>query len=195
MRRESYLRTVAMLLAGSTVLVIGLAAQTPDAPSIAEAARRSREQKKDTPKTTAVITNETLTPAAASSSPVTAPQPGQAGDSANGIAPTDATAAGAPPKQELSPEASQKLKDEIATVKEQMKDKQVEVAVLQRLLKLDRDAELSKPDSTHDTAGQVKLATEQNELKEKQEEFDKLKSKLESLAPQEESTASAPPQS
>jgi hypothetical protein len=186
MRRKSFVRTLGLLVAGPSFLALHLPAQTPDAPSLGDAARQNREQKKSAAKPGTVITNDTLKPSAtADSSPASAQTASPATTPApdNTATQGESTASNAPAKMELSAEDLKKLKDEVAAIKEQLKDKQAEVDLSQRLLNLDRDAIFSKPDPAHDTEGKAKLDAEQEELTQKQDELAKLKAKLESIAP------------
>jgi hypothetical protein len=203
MRLKSFARTLALIMAGSSVFVIPLGAQTAQEPSIADAARQNREQKKSTSKAGPVITNDTLSPAtAAPGNPGAPATPASTSSSAPGMATPDAStsatssrdagAANSPAQNSLSPEDTEKLKSEIASIKQQLKDRQGEVELLQRLYDLDKEALYSKPDPTRDTAGVTKLDSEQDELKQKQEELAKLKAELESIAPKE-LTEPAPP--
>lgn len=189
MRLKSFAPAIAVLLASSSFLATRLAAQNPPDPSIAEAARLNRERKKTTTaKPGAVITDDTLHPStsAASSAASSATTPTSA---ANTSAPA---AAGAPDQPEVSKEDADKRKAQIAAVKQEMKDKQSEVELAQRLLSLDQDALLSKTDYSHDTAGKAKIDSERADLKQKQDDLEKLKAKLQSLGP-EPASAPAPP--
>jgi hypothetical protein len=178
MRNKPFLGAIAMFILGSCFFAANLAAQTPDVPSIADAARQNRAQKNAAPKTAKVITNDTLSPATPQS---TATTPASATAAAPSPTAPDSSAAPANPTP-ASPEAtsadSEKLKAELAAIKQQFKDKQSEVDLLQRLLKLDQDAVQSKPDSTRDLDGKAKLEAELNELKSKQGELEELKAKL-----------------
>jgi len=184
MRQKSLVRSLAMLIAGSSFLAIHVVAQNPDSPSIADAARVNREQKKVPAKPETVITNDTLNPAPAAGAPTVSSQTrGSAAAQASGNQ-TDSGSSNASTKSQLSPEDTARLKEEVAAIKVQLKDKQGEVELLKRLLSLDRDAVLSKPDSARDSAGKAKLESEQEELTLKEEEFAKLKAQLETIAPQ-----------
>ena len=126
MRHKLIVRTLSLVFAAVSLLAFNLAAQEPDAPSVAEAARRAREQKKAAAKSTTVITNDTLPPGATStsnSSQATQSQPG--GDAA--------LAQDAADSSSTSDEAAKK-KDQIASLKQQITDKQNELDVLQREL-------------------------------------------------------------
>ena len=181
-----------MLFAGSCFLASQLAGQNPDTPSLAEAARLNREQKKVAAKPGTVITNDTLNPAPASASPQATVPANQTPNAAKDTSQTDTAGSHATANSELSAQDTEKLKEEIAGLKQQLKDKQGELELLQRLLNLDRDAILSKPDSSHDAAGKAKLDSEQQELTLKEEEFAKLKAKLESIAPQDRADQTSP---
>jgi hypothetical protein len=197
MRLKSTILTIAVLLAGCNFLALRLVAQNPQEPSIAEAARINREQKKSAPKTAPVITNDTFGTSASSkpaapapaAAPALATQPGE--NLAQSLA-TDAKNSGTSAQPELSKEDADKLKAEIAAIKQELKDKQGEVELLQRLLNLDREAYYSKPDSSREADGKAKLDAEQDELTQKSQEFEKLKAKLQSIAPELTSTQAPP---
>lgn len=195
MRPKSLTLSIAVLYAATGLLATRLAAQNPPEPSIADAARRYREQKKSSPKTAPVITDDTFSRSTSSKPPSTPPAGGtpQATQTqGNATQPTaavmDTSSSTAPASPELSKDDAEKLKSEIAAIKQELKDKQGEVELLQRLLNLDRDAFLSKPDSSRDASGKAKLDAEQDELKQKSEEFEKLKAKLQTIAPELVST-------
>jgi hypothetical protein len=203
MRLKSFARTLAFITVGSSVFAIYLAAQTTQEPSIADAARQNREQKKSTAKPGSVITNDTLSPVTATPArPGTPSSPATTSSSAPAVAApdaaipatasTDAAATNSAAQTTLSPEDKEKLKAEIDNIKQQLKESQGQVELLQRLYDLDKDALYSKPDPTRDTAGVEKLNSELDELKQKQEEFAKLKAELESIAPKELTEPAAP---
>ncbi|HEY2117970.1 MAG TPA: hypothetical protein VGH37_02190 [Candidatus Acidoferrum sp.] len=180
-------RTLALVIAGFFLISFRIAAQTTQEPSIADAARMNRGQKKASTQPAKVITNDSFNPTSSSSEPSRAstPQPVQAP-----VASSDASTASAQPA--LSPEDAEKLKSEIAGLKQQLKEQQGEVELLKHLLQLDKESYYSKTDYARDTEGKAKLDSEQDELKQKEEEFAKLKAKLEGIAPQEAAN-SAPP--
>ena len=61
MGRKGMIRTAILLIAAATFVALGVRAQ--DEPSVADAARRSRQQKQAPAKPSSVITNDTLRPA------------------------------------------------------------------------------------------------------------------------------------
>lgn len=189
-------------------------AQSQDS-SVAEAARRSREKKKNATnpaKSAKVITDDDLDKRNF--------QPGQSGVNV-----------GAEPKLETEPPSPQAVaaaeaadkaaeqqgaKDaadqdaELAKLKEQIADAEKDLDLAQRQLALDSDSYYSNPDYQHDTAGQGKLDGEKQQITDKQQEIERLKTRLAALEelkshrkgarkqaaapPQKENPPAAPPQ-
>lgn len=76
MRHKIFSRTFLLLLAAGSIFCLHLTAQEPSAPSVAEAARKAREQKQSAAKPAKVITDDTLHPQAANSAEASGtPQP------------------------------------------------------------------------------------------------------------------------
>ncbi|HMD43290.1 MAG TPA: hypothetical protein VKH45_09460 [Candidatus Acidoferrum sp.] len=183
MRPISFAPTFALVIAGFFLISLPLVAQTTQEPSIAEAARSNREQKKTSVQSGKVITNDSISPATSASTP---PNPSSSPSTqAEAPARDSATAQTASGQPELSPAEAQKLKAEIASLKQQLKEEQSDVELMKRLVNLDKEAYYSETDFARDTQGKAKLDSEQDELKQKEEAFAKLKAKLESIAPQE----------
>jgi hypothetical protein len=180
MRPTISAQTIALVIAGFFLFSFQIAAQTTEEPSIADAARMNRGQKKASTQPGKVITNDSLNPTSSSPAPsgASTPQPAQAP-----VASSDASAASV--QSALLPEDAEKLKSEIAGLKQQLKEQQGELELLKHLLQLDKESYYSKTDYARDTEAKAKLDSEQDELKQKEEEFAKLKAKLESLAPEE----------
>lgn len=188
MRPTISARTLALVIAGFFLISFQIAAQTTEEPSIADAARMNRGQKKASTQPGKVITNDSLNPTSSSPAPsgASTPQPAQApvaSDAFNPAANSGTSAASVQPA--LLPEDAEKLKSEIAGLRQQLKEQQGEVELLKHLLQLDKESYYSKTDYARDTEGKAKLDSEQDELKQKEEEFAKLKAKLESVAPEE----------
>src|SRR5208282_5832965 len=79
MRHTTLVRTIALILPLACSFALPLVAQDSQDTSVAEAARRSREQKKASAKPAPIITDDTLTPAptsAPAAAPAAAPAPG-----------------------------------------------------------------------------------------------------------------------
>lgn len=158
--------------------------QTQQAPSVADAARRAREEKKTAAKSSKVITDDDLVKAPKSGADSinvagqTAPDAQQANPAATSAAESSDQAAapastGAAKKTGEDPEIA-RLKGQVAKVKK-------ELDLLQRGLALDQDTFYSNTDYAHDTAGRAKLATEQQQINDKQLELDGLKTQLAAL--------------
>ncbi len=152
--------------------------QSQDSQSVAEAARRAREKKKDAAKPTKVITDENLdvkkgdVQSAVAEEPKIAGAPDTKVQAATGAAAANASTQAA---------KDEKLKKEVAAVKEQLKEALSDLDLLQRENRLDQDTYYSQPNNASDTAGKQKLADEQQQINEKRQEIERLKAKLADL--------------
>src|SRR5208337_4530228 len=165
-------------------------AQGDQEPSVADAARRAREQKQAAAKPSAVITNETLKPA----SPATPEGGPQAAGDATANAATNANAAGADaataatsakPAAASGPTAAEaaEKKARITALRQQVADKKKEVDLQQRDLTLANDDFYSRPDFSKDADGKARLDAMQSDLKQKQDELAGLQAKLAAEGP------------
>lgn len=190
--------------AGVSLIVLGAflagmpkaQAQTDQQVSVADAARRSREQKKDASKPAAVITNDTLEPApSAAPAAATAAQPNatSAAPSQNlavtaapdATASSQAAASSAPaasPAPEETPQEKAAVQSELKALKQQIAEMQLQVDLVQRALSLANDDFYSRPDFSKDEDGKAKLDALKAELTEKQQALADLKAKLPSDA-------------
>jgi DNA repair exonuclease SbcCD ATPase subunit len=168
---------ISMVLA-SALLSVTAFAQSQD--SIAEAARRAREQKKAAAKPAKVITEDDVKPATPAGSEAP-PAPGAA------KAPAAPTPGSASVAQEPKDEAA------IAALKEQIKQAQNDVDLLRRQLSLEQDNYFSKPDYTHDTAGKAKVDGIKQQADDRQQELDRLKAHLAELQPTPPAPAATAP--
>ena len=189
MSRCISLRLALATLIAATGLPLSALAQSQDtqSQSVADAARRAREQKKAADKQPSpVITNDTLKPAAPAPAPDAAPAPSAqpAAEASNTPAPGPAPAA-ADKSAPGSPAADgdQKSKDsvEVAAQKQQLAEAQKELDLLQRELSLEQDNVYSKPNSASDAAGKAKLEDLTQQLAGKQQSVEALKARLEAL--------------
>jgi len=190
MRHTTIVRTLALILPLACFFAWPLAAQDSQDNSVAEAARRAREQKKASAKPATVITNDTLPPApvAASepaASPLTPPAPGSAST-------PPASAASAQSATAAAEDAEEKKK-EIESLKQEVAALQGEVDLAQRSLSLDQDAFYSKTNFSSDKDGKAKLDAAVADLKLKQDDLAQLKAKLAELGFVEEPKTPAPP--
>ena len=207
------LRLAIAAIFAAAVLPLTALAQSQDspAPSVADAARRAREQKKAAAKQPApVITDDTLKPAAPAAQAANAPVPAQSSEAApapprapaaqpaadSSDAP-DASAAAAPAGQPApaanAGDADQKAKEsaELATLKQQVADALKDLDLLQRELALQQDTYLSNPDHSHDLPGKAKLDAMLAQITDKQQAVDALKTQLAAL--QASSGSATPP--
>jgi hypothetical protein len=191
MRPFTLPRTLSALLAVGISLPIAALAQPRDAQSqqsgsqdssVADAARRSREKKKNAAKSAKVITDEELDkrnfPAGNEGLNVgSAPKLETEPPSAQAVA--AAEAADASTEQDAKEAAAQDAK--LARLKEQVADTEKDLDLAKRGLALDQDSFQSNPDYSHDAAGKAKLQDEKQQIDDKQQELDRLKAKLAEL--------------
>jgi acyl-CoA synthetase (AMP-forming)/AMP-acid ligase II len=151
--------------------------QSQDSQSVAEAARRAREKKKDAAKPTKVITDENLDVKKGDVQSAVAEEPKIAGAPDTKAQTPSGSAANA------STQASrdEKLKKEVEAVKQQLKEALSDLDLLQRENRLDQDEYYSKPNFASDTAGKQKLDDEQQQISNKRQEVERLKAKLAEL--------------
>jgi hypothetical protein len=177
-----------LALAAFTIMAPGARSQSSQdrpaadssSPSIADAARRSREQSKSTTKPSKVITDDDLdrknikpgaqgltvdAPAKLETTPPTADTVAAAATTAS--AASDSATAPAPNDD---PEIT-RLKEAIAVVEQ-------DADLSRRELSLEQDTFLSNADHEHDAAGKAKLAALQQEIDAKQQDIDRLKTRL-----------------
>ncbi|MGB7844036.1 MAG: hypothetical protein WBL63_00345 [Candidatus Acidiferrum sp.] len=185
MSHTTILRSLALLIVAVFFSSIRLAAQ--DAPSVAEAARRSRQQKQTSTKPAHVVDNDTLPPsktAPDSASPSLVPAAPPASDSA--AQPGEANASSAADNEG-------EKKAQIETLKQQIAERQQSADLLQRELALEQDNFYNKPDHERDKSGKAKLDSMQTDLKQQQADLAELKAKLADIAPQADTKPSEPP--
>jgi len=188
----------AIVLAGCLAGMPGARAQGEQEQSVAEAARKAREQKKTAAKPSAVIINDTLQPA----TPATVQNATAATESLPGTTTTAAPATNAKadaanaaqPTKESAEEESAKKKAKIEALKQQVADKAKEADLQQRALALANESYYSRPDFSKDPEGKANLDAMQSDLAQKKEELAQLKAKLKDLAPDADEKPAAPQQ-
>jgi DNA repair exonuclease SbcCD ATPase subunit len=198
------MRSLALAALGFAMASVPLAAQ--DTPSVAEAAKRTRQQKQESAKPVKVITNDEIpsVPTPAPAAAPTAPADNAAPPApAEGSTPTDATAAVDKKKSAAETAEDAEAKNaEIESLQKQIRELQDAISTQKGEIALDQNTFYSNPDYTHNTAGKDKLDREKSDLERMQAEMEELKSKLEALgvtlpakppAPRESITSSAPP--
>jgi hypothetical protein len=160
-------------------------AQSQDTQSVAEAARRAREQKKTAAKPSKVFTDDDVKPAAPDAAPASgfpAPAPGGPAN----------PPAGAPAAEGSKDPKDQKDSKELADLKEQLKHAQGDLDLMQRELALAQDTYFSNPDFARDTAGKAKLDAQKQQIGDKQEEVARLKARIQELQPPQDASAPVP---
>lgn len=187
------LRLALAVLSTAVVLPELVHAQSQDSQtqSVAEAARRAREQKKTSAKPAPVITDDTLKPAAPASQAASTPTPAQSSDAAP--AASGSSKAPAPAASADDAKKKEKAAAELASVKQQLADAQKGLDLLQRDLALEQDNVYSKPDYKHDTEGLAKLDDLRQQIADKQQAVDALKTRLAALQESQGISATAPP--
>lgn len=153
--------------------------------SIADAARRSRELKKEQAKPAKVWDNDTLPTKpggvnvvgqSAPSNDASRTPPAAKAQVAGG-----APEAGAAKSSEKSAKDVKALQASIAAAKEQLQSVKTELDILQRKYSLDSQMYYSKPNYATDTDGAAKLADEKSQIDAKQQEVDAAQKKVNQL--------------
>jgi hypothetical protein len=178
MSSKTILRLLALLVA-AFALSTPLLAQQDDSPSVAEAARRARQQKQDAAKPAHVIDNDAIPPSPAASN--STPAPASDANSAKAAETASASAEGSKPDADKGDDEKQKA--EIDALKKEIADKLAKVTLQQRDIALAQDTFLSNPDHEHDTAGKEKIDSMQSDLTQLQAALTELQAKLAALAP------------
>jgi predicted RNase H-like nuclease (RuvC/YqgF family) len=177
MARGILFRSLALIAMVFSVAAVRLAAQ--DEPSVAEAARRARQQKQEASKPAKVVTNDTLAPSPAAA-PATPTTPSDSAAPPAATEPAAGTSVEAKKPAETAEEAEKK-KQEIESLKKEIADKEDAVKTLRGAIVLDQNTYYSNPNYRRDTAGKAKIDDEKADLERMQTELDELKAKLADL--------------
>ncbi|PYU41397.1 MAG: hypothetical protein DMG54_18430 [Acidobacteria bacterium] len=191
MLRRIPLRLGLPVVLSLALLPAAVFAQSEDAPSVAEAARRAREQKKTQAKPAKVITEDDVKPVARPNSATPAP-PEAATASAAPAPPASSTASTASSSSPAPDAKDQKDSKEVTELKAQIKQVQGDLDLLQREQSLEQDKYYSNTDYLHDTAGKAKLEALKQQVSDKQQELEHLKTRLAALQPTESGSTSTP---
>ena len=192
MPRSMLIRFAIVAMVAAMFLPIGFA-QSQDSQSVAEAAKKAREKKKDTSKPAKVITDDTLDVKKGDVQSAVAEEakiPGTADVNAQTVPGTG----GAPANAAAKDEKKEGLKKELTDLKEQIKQSLMDLDLLQRENRLDQDAYYSQPNYGSDTAGKQKLDDEKQQISDKQGEIARLKAKLADLQKEMGESSSSQPQ-
>jgi hypothetical protein len=168
--RRNIVSYLLVMVVASSALASATPRQQQDQPqsdSVAEAARKARDNKKAATKSPKVITDEDLDRSKF--------QPGQEGLNV-GAPPkleTEPPSAAAVANAEAADASAEKVAEhdaEMARLKLQLAQAQKDLDLAQRELALDQDAYFSKPDYASDTAGKAKLDNEKQQISDMQQE-------------------------
>lgn len=169
-----------LLLAGAPS---ALAQSQSDNTSVADAARRTREQKKNAAKPARTLTNDDLPAApAATAQPPTAPTTDSPTpiEQAKPEEEAPKTAASAEPVAQAEAPAKKHAETEAALkrAKAELAQAQGELDVLQRQAALDSNSYYSKTDFARDTDGKAKVDADTQQVNDKKFQVDELKAKV-----------------
>ena len=191
MLRRIPLRLGLPVVLSLALLPAAVFAQSEDAPSVAEVARRAREQKKTQAKPAKVITEDDVKPVARSNSAT--PAPSEAA-TASGAPAQPASSAASTASSSPAPDAKdQQDSKEVTELKAQIKQVHGDLDLLQREQSLEQDKYYSNTDYVHDTAGKAKVETLKQQVSDRQQELEHLKTRLAALQPTESGSTSTPP--
>lgn len=192
MPRSMMIRFAIVAVMAAVFLPIGFS-QSQDSESVAEAARKAREKKKDAAKPAKVITDETLDVKKGDVQSAVAEEPKIAGAENSNAQAALGRANATPANAAAKDEKKERLKKELTDLKEQIKQSLMDLDLLQRENRLDQDAYYSQPSYGSDTAGKQKLDDEKQQINDKQQEVTRLKAKLADLQREMGETSSAQP--
>jgi hypothetical protein len=188
MRTLSRSRMISALLGATVCIPIIALAQSQDtqsqqSSSVADAARQSREKKKNpstSSKSRKVITDDDLDRGNF--------QPGQEGLNVGGspkleTGPPNAQAVAAAEGADSAADKdalreATEQDTEIARLKVQVTEAERDLDLARRQLTLDQDTYLANPDYAHNVGGKTKLAAEKQGIDDKQQDVDRLKTRL-----------------
>jgi hypothetical protein len=196
MSRRIPLRLALPVVLAAALLPAAAFAQSQDTQSVAEAARRAREKKKNPEKPAKVITDETLDVKKGDVQSATAEQlripgsPETPAQPAPGDASTNPNAQGS--KNPSGDEKERAALKERVALKEKIKAAQSDLDLLQREYQLDQDSFYSSPDYAKNTSGKEKLDAMKRQISEKQQELDQLKARLAAMPAPLEGAATTP---
>jgi hypothetical protein len=158
-----------------------------DNASVADAARRAREQKKNAAKPARTLTNDDL-PAAAPDGPQSASAPAGAREDAKPDQAKPGDGSPGVPDQATAPADALKKKTEaeaaLKRAKAELAQAQGELDILQRKAALDKDSFYSQTDYARDTEGQAKLDSDGQQVNDKKAQVDDLKARIAALEAQ-----------
>jgi hypothetical protein len=201
MSRSVSMRLALAALIVAAVIPLTARAQSQDSQtqSVADAARRAREQKKAASKQPApVITDDTLKPSAPAAQGANAPDaapapPAQPAADSSRAPETNAVPSSGSPAENADKKTTDSA--EVAREKQQLAEAQKEFDLLQREFSLEQDNLYAKTNYASDTAGKAKLDDLKQQLTDKQQSLEALKARVAALLGSGGDTAPARPPS
>jgi hypothetical protein len=190
MSKQKHLCPV-FVFAAACMLLTGLSSatwaqsQSDPAPSVAEAARRAREKKKENAKPVRTLTNDDL-PAAPAGDAVTGtatPTPAAKGEDAVAPAANDdgEKKPPAPPNDEIAKQRKAYNAAALERAKKQLAQLLSELDIMERKAVLDSDSYYSKTDYASDKEGKANLDAEAQQISDKKQTVDELKARVAEL--------------
>jgi len=173
------MREVACMLLTGLSSATWAQSQSDPAPSVAEAARRAREKKKENAKPVRTLTNDDL-PAAPAGDAVTGtatPTPAAKGD-ANDDGEKKPPAA---PNDEIAKQRKAYNAAALERAKKQLAQLLSELDIMERKAVLDSDSYYSKTDYASDKEGKANLDAEAQQISDKKQTVDELKARVAEL--------------
>jgi len=186
LKRKCLYRFVSFLIACGFLTGLSGAAlaqsQDDSAPSVAEAARRARNQRKTAAKPVRTLTNDDLPAAPVSAANAAEAQLNSAKAEDNAAATSDANQAqAAPVNDEKTKEKNAETAAALEHAKKELAQAEHELDVTQRKAALDSDAYYSKPDFANDKDGKANLDAEAQQISDKKQAVEALKARVAEL--------------
>ncbi|MHB8753887.1 MAG: hypothetical protein ACYC92_02875 [Candidatus Acidiferrales bacterium] len=152
--------------------------------SVAEAARKAREQQKNAPKAKTVWTNDNIPNSPGELSVVgKAPAASAASSSENAPAAGNANASSNADKEKIAQERA-KASSELDEAQQRLRSLKTDLSILQQEYNLDSAQLYSTPDYTKNQRGQAKVDAEKTAMAAKQDEVNAAQKKVDDLAKQ-----------
>jgi len=186
LKRKCRYRFVTFLIASGFLAGLSGAAlaqsQDDSAPSVAEAARRARDQKKTAAKPVRTLTNDDLPAAPVSGANAAEAQVNSAKAEDNAAATSDASQPqAAPVNDEKTREQNADNVAALEHAKKELAQAAHELDVMQRKAALDSDAYYSKPDFANDKDGKANLDAGAQQISDKKQAVETLKARVAEL--------------
>jgi hypothetical protein len=163
----------------------GQSASTGQQESLAEAARRAQEQKKEEPKPTKVWTNDDVPKTDADLSIIGPPSEAASAESSEESKTEKKPAA-------MTAAEKADLETKLEDAKEQLASLKIDLNILERKYPLDEQTYLSNPNHEHDTAGAEALDDEKQQIADKEKEIAEAQKKVDDLQVQVVAASLAP---